>query len=136
MVEKGQSAEENQVSRTSVSCIRFVLEHLGQEVGSKDSTINSLHSAQVQAGIRYLESLLATRRTDEYRDPQRREFYGILPPSISHEGYAAKPMHSYWDDFWALRGYRDAVWLAGAVYVVVVDDGRFGLDRLFKRRSG
>ncbi len=31
---------------------------------------------------------------------------------------------------------RDAVWLAGAVYVVVVDDGRFGLDRLFKRRSG
>ena len=31
---------------------------------------------------------------------------------------------------------RDAVWLAGAVYVVVVDDGRFGLDRWLKRRSG
>ena len=34
------------------------------------------------------------------------EFYGILPPSISHEGYSAKPMHSYWDDFFALRGFQ------------------------------
>ena len=42
----------------------------------------------------------------------RREFYGILPPSISHEGYSAKPMHSYWDDFFALRGFKDAAWLA------------------------
>jgi hypothetical protein len=37
---------------------------------------------------------------------------GILPPSISHEGYSAKPMHSYWDDFFALRGLKDATWLA------------------------
>ena len=33
-----------------------------------------------------------------------RVFYGLLPPSISHEGYSAKPMHSYWDDFCALHG--------------------------------
>lgn len=39
-------------------------------------------------------------------------FIGILPPSISHEGYSAKPMHSYWDDFFALRGLKDAAWLA------------------------
>jgi len=39
-------------------------------------------------------------------------FTGILPPSISHEGYSAKPMHSYWDDFFALRGLKDATWLA------------------------
>ena len=26
----------------------------------------------------------------------------LMPASISHEGYSAKPMHSYWDDFWAL----------------------------------
>ena len=31
--------------------------------------------------------------------------YGLMPASISHEGYSAKPMHSYWDDFWALKGY-------------------------------
>jgi len=41
------------------------------------------------------------------------EFEGLLPPSISHEGYSAKPMHSYWDDFFAVRGLLDAAWLAG-----------------------
>jgi hypothetical protein len=35
-----------------------------------------------------------------------------LPVSVSHEGYLAQPVHSYWDDFWALRGLRDAVHLA------------------------
>ncbi len=39
-------------------------------------------------------------------------FRGLLPPSISHEGYSAKPMHSYWDDFFALRGYKDATAMA------------------------
>ncbi|MFO7655172.1 MAG: discoidin domain-containing protein [Candidatus Krumholzibacteriia bacterium] len=68
---------------------------------------------RVVAGISYLESLLEERRTAAYQAPELRHFYGILPPSISHEGYSAAPMHSYWDDFWALRGYRDAVWLAG-----------------------
>jgi hypothetical protein len=36
----------------------------------------------------------------------------MMPVSISHEGYSAKPVHSYWDNFWALRGYKDAVALA------------------------
>jgi hypothetical protein len=40
---------------------------------------------------------------------------GILPISVSHEGYLAQPVHSYWDDFWALRGLRDAVDLARIV---------------------
>jgi hypothetical protein len=31
---------------------------------------------------------------------------------VSHEGYLAQPVHSYWDDFWALRGLSDAVDLA------------------------
>jgi len=38
-----------------------------------------------------------------------------MPASISHEGYSAKPMHSYWDNFWALRGYKDAVEVALAL---------------------
>ena len=42
-------------------------------------------------------------------------FAGLMPPSISHEGYSAKPMHSYWDDFWALTGYDDAVDIAQAL---------------------
>jgi F5/8 type C domain len=40
---------------------------------------------------------------------------GLLPISVSHEGYLAQPVHSYWDDFWALRGLRDAVDLARVV---------------------
>lgn len=63
---------------------------------------------RVVAGIGYLETLLDQRRTPQY---QGTAFYGILPPSISHEGYSAKPMHSYWDDFWALCSYEDAAFL-------------------------
>jgi hypothetical protein len=41
-----------------------------------------------------------------------RDETGLLPVSVSHEGYLAQPVHSYWDDFWALRALRDAVALA------------------------
>jgi hypothetical protein len=37
-----------------------------------------------------------------------------MPISVSHEGYLSQPVHSYWDDFWALRGVRDAIALARA----------------------
>ena len=49
---------------------------------------------------------------DALRHQTSGDFKGLLPPSISHEGYSAKPMHSYWDDFFALRGLKDATWLA------------------------
>ena len=39
---------------------------------------------------------------------------GLLPISVSHEGYLAQPVHSYWDNFWALRGLGDAAYLARA----------------------
>jgi hypothetical protein len=35
-----------------------------------------------------------------------------VPESISHEGYSAKPVHSYWDSFFALRGLKDATTIA------------------------
>ncbi|MCA9259249.1 MAG: hypothetical protein KDA61_08620, partial [Planctomycetales bacterium] len=41
-----------------------------------------------------------------------RAFYGLMPESISHEGYSAKPMHSYWDDFFTLKGLKDAAEIA------------------------
>ncbi len=66
----------------------------------------------VMKATAYLDSLRAQRRTAIYRSPDSLHLYGLLPPSISHEGYSAKPMHSYWDDFFALRGYKDAAWLA------------------------
>jgi hypothetical protein len=67
---------------------------------------------QVAFAVAYLDELRQQRRTEAYRSPEKLPFFGLLPESISHEGYSAKPMHSYWDDFWALRGMSDAVWLA------------------------
>lgn len=61
---------------------------------------------------RYMEALRAKTRIAENRTPERRMLFGLMPPSISHEGYSAKPQYSLWDDFWALRGYRDAAELA------------------------
>jgi hypothetical protein len=67
---------------------------------------------RVVRAVAYLDSLRQTRRTPEYRAGDAQVFFGLLPPSISHEGYSAKPMHSYWDDFFALRGFRDAATMA------------------------
>ena len=69
----------------------------------------------VRAAALHLDSLRATRRTAEWRTPRNAPYFGLLPPSISHEGYSAKPMHSYWDDLFALRGFRDAAFLADAL---------------------
>ena len=66
---------------------------------------------RVQGAFAYMEILRASERTEENRSVNP-AFYGMMPTSISHEGYSAKPMHSYWDNFWALRGYKDAVWIA------------------------
>jgi hypothetical protein len=69
----------------------------------------------IQAAARYLETLRQSQRTDANLAPATRAFYGLLPASISHEGYSAKPMHSYWDDFWALKGYQGAIAAATAL---------------------
>jgi len=57
----------------------------------------------VLAAARYMDKLSLSERTD--RKPLH---FGLMPASISHEGYSAKPQYSLWDDFWALRGFRDA----------------------------
>jgi hypothetical protein len=66
---------------------------------------------RVQGAVRYMDELRRSERTEAQRRDHP-ELYGLMPASISHEGYSAKPMHSYWDDFWALRGYKDAVDIA------------------------
>jgi hypothetical protein len=62
--------------------------------------------------VGYMDALRGSRRTSEYRSEQKRAYFGLLPESISHEGYSAKPVHSYWDQIWALKGYEAAVLLA------------------------
>ena len=37
---------------------------------------------------------------------------GLLPKSISHEGYASCPAYSYWDDLWAVKGLNGLAYLA------------------------
>ncbi|MBN1269073.1 MAG: coagulation factor 5/8 type domain-containing protein, partial [Kiritimatiellae bacterium] len=55
------------------------------------------------ARIRKGEAIEARRN-----DPDQRRYYGILPKCVSHEGYYPEPgNHSYWDNFWALRGWKD-----------------------------
>ncbi len=74
----------------------------------------------VVRAVDYLSALRRKRMTAAYRTSEKEAYYGLLPESISHEGYIAHPVHSYWDDFFALRGLKDAAMLA----VVVGDDER------------
>ncbi|HEX6160684.1 MAG TPA: coagulation factor 5/8 type domain-containing protein, partial [Thermoanaerobaculia bacterium] len=71
-----------------------------------------------------IDALRAKRRTPRYAGT---EFWGLMPESISHEGYSAKPMHSYWDDLFVLRGLKDAVYLAGQLGRS--DVGRYAASR-------
>jgi len=69
--------------------------------------------------VESMEAMRQARLGPEYEGEEKLPFRGLLPESISHEGYSAHPVHSYWDDFFALRGFRDAAELA-----VVVGDGQ------------
>jgi hypothetical protein len=69
----------------------------------------------VVRAVAFLDALRSQRAGPEWQAPERRAYRGLLPESISHEGYAKRAVHSYWDDLWALRGLRDAAFLAEAV---------------------
>ncbi|MBI5662114.1 MAG: discoidin domain-containing protein [Ignavibacterium album] len=77
---------------------------------TKDTSLLRKHNQRIIKAVDYLKSLIDERSTDHYKygNDSVRAYYGILPESISHEGYSAKPMHSYWDNFFALRGLKDA----------------------------
>lgn len=78
----------------------------------------------VKLAVQFMDSLRATHLTAAYDGDTLRPnlsatgkdslnaFRGLLPASISHEGYSAKPMHSIWDDGFGLLGYREAADLA------------------------
>ena len=71
----------------------------------------------VRKTFRCIHALRMERKTGVYRDgtPEQRACFGLVPESISHEGYCPAPMHSYWDDFFILRGLRDAAYMAGVL---------------------
>jgi hypothetical protein len=66
---------------------------LAQEI--ERYTGEKMLQANVEAARRYIEEL---------RSQNHGELEGLVTESISHEGYSAKPVHSYWDDFFCLKG--------------------------------
>ncbi len=60
---------------------------------------------RVAAAAGAIERLRAERTTAAYLGS---DAYGLMPESISHEGYSSRPVHAYWDDFFAVRGLGDA----------------------------
>jgi hypothetical protein len=88
----------------------------------------------VAAAVGHMETLRASERVEANRTPERAAYFGLMPPSISHEGYSDKPAYAYWDDFWALIGYRSAVELArglgldGEAARIAAQRDEFGAD--------
>lgn len=90
---------------------------------TRDRAFLERHWPRVVKAVAYIDSLVAERSTDRWRLGDARfadgggkvpehAAYGLVPESISHEGYSAKPMHSFWDSFWTLRGLKDAAFIA------------------------
>jgi hypothetical protein len=71
---------------------------------------------KVRLALQFLQELrqrtLQPGYLADHEAPER--FRGLVAPSISHEGYSV-PTHSYWDDFYALKGWHDGAWLAAAL---------------------
>ena len=81
---------------------------------TQDKAFLVAHWPAVQKAVDYIQSLRAPRLTDDFAggNDSARAFYGLVTESISHEGYSSKPMHSYWDNFFVLRGLKDAALMA------------------------
>ncbi|HEX8875174.1 MAG TPA: hypothetical protein VF777_00365 [Phycisphaerales bacterium] len=79
-----------------------------------DRAMLERHYDRVVKTVEYIRSIRAERMTPEYAqaDGLLRAKYGLVPESISHEGYSAKPMHSYWDGFFVEKGLQDAASIA------------------------
>ena len=66
----------------------------------------------VVKAVAYIGFLREQTMTSEFEGPDALPAWGLAPESISHEGYSSHPVHSYWDDFFLLRGLKDAVTIA------------------------
>jgi hypothetical protein len=95
---------------------------------SNDTTFLKNRFENISKAVDFIEYLTSLRKTPQYQKEDSLAFYGLVPESISHEGYSAKPMHSYWDDFFIMRGLKDAV---TAAYILnrKEDEERFKIIR-------
>lgn len=65
---------------------------------------------QIRKAADFIIAERNSRKTDEFKNgpDEKRVGFGLVPESISHEGYSAKPAYSLWDDFLCLKGLKDA----------------------------
>ena len=94
---------------------------------TKDIEFLKSQLPRVVKAVSYLQYMTAMRSTAEFQreNATRQEpgkppvpisaFFGMVPESISHEGYSAKPMHSYWDNYFTLSGFDSAIAIAGVL---------------------
>jgi hypothetical protein len=77
---------------------------------TKDTSFLKSKNEHVKKAVDYLQSLIEQRSTEHFKEGNDsvRAYYGLVTESISHEGYSAKPMHSYWDNFFTMKGLKDA----------------------------
>src|SRR5262249_54411429 len=87
---------------TVMECFRF----------SRDRALLHELWPAVQRAIGFMDGLRAQRLGADSEAPALGPRGGLRPGGASHEGYLAHPVHAYWDDFWALQGYRDAAAMA------------------------
>ncbi len=90
----------------------FIYAILQYFIFTHDTTFLKDKYENVKKAVDYIEYLTNQRKTKQYQKKDSLAFYGLMPESISHEGYSAHPMHSYWDDFFTMRGLKDAVTIA------------------------
>lgn len=84
---------------------------------TKDRALLESVWPNVKMAFEYMNNQRLSERTPKNQTPDRAHLYGLMPPSISHEGYSDKPAYSHWDNFWTLRGFQDAAELA-----LIMDD--------------
>jgi len=77
---------------------------------TKDLDFLKEQNKNILSVVSYIQQMIDERSTDYYKNGNDsiRSLYGLVPESISHEGYSAKPMHSYWDNFFTIKGLKDA----------------------------
>ena len=75
-----------------------------------DRKFLSRHFPKIKTAMKFMAELSKRTLAKDYlkEDPARKRFAGIFPKSYSHEGYNP-PMHSYWDDLWGLKGWKDGI---------------------------
>jgi len=75
-----------------------------------DQAFLERHYDRIVKALHFTQGLREKTSGESYKadEPASERYRAILPPSISHEGYPV-PVHSYWDVYFALKGWRDGM---------------------------